>query len=118
MSDLHELSALMSSIFEIGRNAPSGEAFCNAVRAAAIAEVARQTEKSTSPSDQSPRNEWVQACRRVKANFQDAGVTVASWSDANGFRRSDVYRVLNDFTPCKRGRMHDIAVALGLKKSA
>ena len=36
-------------------------------------------------------------------------------ADEHGYRRSDVYRVLNGFTACKRGLPHEIAVKLGLK---
>lgn len=51
----------------------------------------------------------------VKARFAAQGTPVSKWADDNGYPRDAVYRVLNGFTPCKRGRMHDIAVALGIK---
>ena len=53
--------------------------------------------------------------RQVKAEFDANGIPVAQWADENGFRRCDVYRVLNGFSPCKRGLPHQIAVALGIK---
>lgn len=53
--------------------------------------------------------------QQVKASFADQGIPVSEWADQNGYRRSDVYRVLNGFTPCKRGLPHEIAVKLGLK---
>ena len=53
--------------------------------------------------------------QQVKASFADQGIPVSEWADQNGYRRSDVYRVLNGFTACKRGLPHDIAVKLGLK---
>ena len=53
--------------------------------------------------------------QKVKDQFAARGVPVSQWADENGFPRSDVYRVLNGFTACKRGRPHLIAVALGLK---
>ena len=53
--------------------------------------------------------------QQVKAQFHAKGIPVSSWADENGFRRSDVYRVLNGFAACKRGLPHEIAVKLGLK---
>lgn len=52
---------------------------------------------------------------QVKAKFTAEGKTVAQWAADNGFPRDAVYRVLNGFTPCKRGQMHQIAVKLGIK---
>lgn len=53
--------------------------------------------------------------RQRKAQFESEGVPVSEWADGYGFRRSDVYRVLNGLSPCKRGHFHRIAVALGIK---
>lgn len=53
--------------------------------------------------------------KRRKAEFEAAGQAPAHWADARGFRRSDVYRVLNGLSPCKRGAYHQIAVQLGIK---
>lgn len=53
--------------------------------------------------------------QQVKARFHSQGIPISKWADDNKFPRSDVYRVLNGFTACKRGRPHQIAVALGLK---
>ena len=53
--------------------------------------------------------------QQVKASFADQGIPVSQWADENGYRRSDVYRVLNGYTACKRGLPHEIAVKLGLK---
>ena len=53
--------------------------------------------------------------QQVKARFHAQGTPVSQWADAHGYRRSDVYRVLNGFTACKRGLPHEIAVKLGLK---
>ena len=53
--------------------------------------------------------------QQVKARFADQGIPVSEWADKNGYRRSDVYRVLNGFAACKRGLPHEIAVKLGLK---
>ena len=53
--------------------------------------------------------------QQVKAQFHAQGIPVSQWADENGYRRSDVYRVLNGFSPCKRGLPHEIAVKLGIK---
>lgn len=52
---------------------------------------------------------------QIKADFAAEGVPVSQWADENGYRRSDVYRVLNGYTACKRGLPHEIAVKLGIK---
>lgn len=52
---------------------------------------------------------------QVKADFAARGIPISQWADQHGFRRSDVYRVLNGYTPCKRGLPHEIAVKLGIK---
>lgn len=52
---------------------------------------------------------------QIKAKFHAQGTPVSEWADKNGFRRSDVYRVLNGFSACKRGMQHEIAVKLGIK---
>lgn len=53
--------------------------------------------------------------RQVKDSFAARGIPVSHWAASNGFRSNDVYRVLNGFTPCKRGLPHEIAVKLGIK---
>lgn len=52
---------------------------------------------------------------KVKADFSARGVPVSHWADQHGYRRCDVYRVLNGFSACKRGLQHEIAVKLGIK---
>ena len=49
------------------------------------------------------------------SSFAASMATVSADTYVNGYRRSDVYRVLNGFTACKRGLPHEIAVKLGLK---
>jgi gp16 family phage-associated protein len=51
----------------------------------------------------------------IKAQFVAKGETVKAWAKAHDFPADAVYRVLNGYTPCRRGRMHEIAVKLGLK---
>lgn len=60
-------------------------------------------------------DELVNKADEVKKRFEAEGKTVSGWADERGYPRDAVYRVLNGFTPCKRGRSHDIAVALGIK---
>lgn len=55
--------------------------------------------------------------QQIKADFDARGIPVAQWADQNGFPRDAVYRVLNGYTPCKRGLPHRIAVALGIKQA-
>lgn len=52
---------------------------------------------------------------QIKADFEARGIPVGHWADEHGFPRDVVYRVLNGYTPCKRGLPHRIAVALGIK---
>ncbi|MFP5473083.1 MAG: DNA-binding protein [Gammaproteobacteria bacterium] len=52
---------------------------------------------------------------QVKAEFNRQGISIGSWAKANGFKREDVYAVLNGANKAKYGRAHAIAVALGLK---
>lgn len=52
---------------------------------------------------------------QVKAEFEARGIPVSQWADENGYPRDYVYRVLNGYSACKRGRAHEIAVKLGIK---
>ncbi|PZT84592.1 MAG: DNA-binding protein [Acinetobacter sp.] len=53
---------------------------------------------------------------QVKQDFENSGQTITSWADEHGFDRHDVYKVLNGQAKCKRGKGHQIAVALGIKQ--
>lgn len=53
--------------------------------------------------------------QQVKERFHAQGIPVSRWADENGFRRPDVYRVLNGTSRCTRGIPHEIAVKLGIK---
>ncbi|CAB3736331.1 hypothetical protein LMG24238_06219 [Paraburkholderia sediminicola] len=53
----------------------------------------------------------------ARANFEAQGVAVTDWAEAHGFKREDVYAVLNGRTKGRRGQAHCIAVALGLKST-
>lgn len=51
----------------------------------------------------------------VRGAFDAAGVTVADWAAAHGFRCQNVYAVLSGRAKGRRGEAHRIAQALGLK---
>jgi gp16 family phage-associated protein len=51
----------------------------------------------------------------VRRMFNEAGITVTDWARENGFRRADVYAVLNGRLKGSRGVGHKIFIALGLK---
>ena len=53
---------------------------------------------------------------RVRALFEDAGMSVAEWARVQGFSTGLVYQVLEGRRKCLRGQSHRIAVALGLKE--
>ena len=52
---------------------------------------------------------------QLKAQFVREGKTFSAWAEDRGYRREDVYRVINGLTRCRRGKVHQIAVELGLK---
>jgi gp16 family phage-associated protein len=52
---------------------------------------------------------------QLKAKFAQEGKTFSNWAETRGYRREDVYRVINGLTRCRRGKVHQIAVELGLK---
>lgn len=53
---------------------------------------------------------------RVRGEMLDAGVSQAEWARENGFSRQQVADVLTGRRLCLRGKAHEVAVALGLKK--
>ncbi len=52
---------------------------------------------------------------QVKQFFDAAGVPVARWAESNGYNRREVYMLLNGQFKGRFGRMHDLAIKLGLK---
>lgn len=48
--------------------------------------------------------------------FEINGQSIAAWSRDRGFSPALVYRVLRGETSAKRGKTHEIAVALGIKR--
>ena len=58
-----------------------------------------------------------QSRRQVKAWFESNGLSVTEWAEERGFRREQVYAVLNGRASGRRGEAHRIALALGLKKT-
>lgn len=57
-----------------------------------------------------------QACERVKRSLEQQGLSQADWARKNGFKYHEVVRLLNGFAKGRRGRSHQLAVALGLKR--
>lgn len=60
-------------------------------------------------------NQNLKTREQVKREFEANGNPVSDWAAQHGFAPSDVYRVLNGYSPCKRGKPHQIAVLLGIK---
>ncbi|UIZ57800.1 DNA-binding protein [Acinetobacter sp. SCLZS86] len=60
----------------------------------------------------------VKTVEQVKAEYNAKGITFASVAKQQGWRRQDVYKVLNGQTKGNFGIAHDIAVFFGLKPSA
>lgn len=56
------------------------------------------------------------ALDRVRAEFGESGITLASWAKANGFARMTVVDVLLGRRAGHHGEAHRVCVALGLKK--
>jgi gp16 family phage-associated protein len=57
-----------------------------------------------------------QAARQAIKDWFDAnGLSITEWAAARGYKRDQVYAVLNGRTSGRRGQAHAIAVALGLK---
>jgi gp16 family phage-associated protein len=52
---------------------------------------------------------------RLRARFFDSGESVADWARTHGFSLQLSYSVLSGRLRAKRGKAHEIAVALGLK---
>lgn len=57
----------------------------------------------------------VRTVDEVRAEFDRRGVTFKHWALAHGFEPSEVYSMLNGRMRGRRGRAHQLAVALGLK---
>lgn len=49
--------------------------------------------------------------------FEINGQSIAAWARDRGFSPALVYRVLRGETSAKRGKTHEIAIALGIKRS-
>lgn len=55
------------------------------------------------------------SAEKVKQLFQAAGVPVSTWAESNGYTRRDAYMLLNGQFKGKYGRMHELAIRLGMK---
>lgn len=63
-------------------------------------------------------NSSVLTPEQLKAQFAREGKTFSGWAEERGYSRFDVYRVVNGMSKGRRGKAHEIAVALGLKAAA
>lgn len=52
---------------------------------------------------------------KLKAKFRSEGRTFKDFATERGFHYGEVVRVVNGINKARRGRGHEIAVALGLK---
>lgn len=52
---------------------------------------------------------------QLKAKFAAEGKTFSEWAAQRGYSRFDVYKVVNGMVKGRRGKGHEIAVALGIK---
>jgi len=53
----------------------------------------------------------------IKQAFEARGLSVAEWSRARGYNAPLVYAVLAGRVHARRGKAHQIAVALGIKQT-
>jgi len=51
----------------------------------------------------------------VRAEFDRKGLSYKAWAEEHGFGADEVYAMLNGRSRGRRGRSHNLAVALGLK---
>ena len=51
----------------------------------------------------------------IKQAFEAQGISIANWARARSFDPRLVYSILNRKAPTRRGKSHQIAIALGLK---
>jgi len=52
---------------------------------------------------------------QVKKRFEKEGKSYSAWARERGFKPGTVIAVLNGVNKGRRGKAHDVAVALGLK---
>jgi gp16 family phage-associated protein len=57
----------------------------------------------------------VKTAAQVRAEFAEAGISVAEWARTHGFARETVVDLLRGKSQGSRGHSHRAAVALGLK---
>jgi gp16 family phage-associated protein len=91
---------------------------CNDISFLTPLEKAQFTMKSHKEAHNIPRADGIDPAllAKVREEMHDAGITQAGWAKANGFTRNQVVDVLTGRRLCLRGKCHEIAVALGLKK--
>lgn len=59
----------------------------------------------------------LRSAREARLWFYEVGISMTDWAREHGFPRQAVYAVLSGRSRCARGRGHQIAVALGMKRS-
>jgi gp16 family phage-associated protein len=57
----------------------------------------------------------IKTAKQVRAEFTEAGISVAEWARTHGFNRETVVDLLRGKSQGSRGQSHRAAVALGLK---
>lgn len=60
----------------------------------------------------------LRSAREARLWFYEVGISMTDWAREHGFPRQAVYAVLSGRSRCARGRGHQIAVALGMKRPA
>lgn len=63
-------------------------------------------------------SDQLHTAREIRNRFYDMGISITDWAQEHGFARQAVYAVLSGKSRCTRGHGHQIAVALGMKRSA
>lgn len=59
----------------------------------------------------------MQTSDQVRDLFEINGESIAQWARQRGFSPALVYRVLRGETTAVRGKTHEIAIALGIKRA-
>lgn len=60
-------------------------------------------------------HESIRTLEDVRAEFDRKGLSYKAWAQQHGFAAEEVYAILNGRSRGRRGRAHNLAVALGLK---
>jgi gp16 family phage-associated protein len=77
--------------------------------------IPSRTEKRISTFFHAMNRSQIKTAKQVRAEFTEAGVSVAEWARTHGFARETVVDLLRGKSKGNRGSSHRAAVALGLK---